>query len=193
MRIVKLLDHKLENAVATVFENNKNHKLYFNLEHGNNIVKNVSHVYRISISTNFIKPEKTTDKYELKEDTFCITPLKIKGVNIKTRNGYQIYILKQTTGNMSDSDMLVFWHISNKKFLKGEINYSVEGDVSVIGEGAYASERGDNIFYMPAPVLEIYGNCTLKWEGIESNTRRKYGQIITYNFIDDKFDFKPLQ
>lgn len=192
MRVVKLSDHKIENAVATVFENSKNKKLYFNIEHGNNAVKKVSSVYRISISTDFLIPEKSTDKVELKEDSFCLTPLKIKGENLKTRKGHQVYILKQTIGNMSDTDLLVFWNITNKKFLEGEISYKIEGDVRLIGEGTFAIERGDTIYCTPAPVLEIYGNCVLSWKGIDNSTRKECGQIITYNYIDDKFDFKII-
>lgn len=193
MRVVRLSDHKLENAIATVFENNKNKKLYFNLEHGNNLVKNVSSVYRISINAKFFKPEKITDRYEFKENTYCLVPLKNRGTNFKTKSGNQVYILGKTDGNMSDSDMLVFWYISNKKFLKENISYKLEGDVTLIGEGMYATERGDNVFCMPAPVLEIYGNCTLSWEGIENNTGKRCGQVITYNYANDRFTFEPLQ
>lgn len=188
MKLIALLDHKIEPLIANVFKTKQN-RLYYSLKLGDYNVKNVSKTYHFTIDAKMAKPTSETDTLRLDGNNYEITPIKSHGEKLVNGRGEQVYNITSTRNSIMDKDLLVCWFIPAKRCIPGSTIYTIEGDVTQISEAVNAKERDGVIFATPIPIIEIYGNCVLNWSSVNVDGR-KLGQKIVYDIQQDKFLFE---
>lgn len=182
MKIMKLTSMTIAAAVAVVHANKSKNRRYFNIRHGSS-GKDLW-VYVCGLDVNYFSPKNTSDALTLDADNYILTPVIRRKEPVKDIKDNVIYNI--TIDNMihHKKDYLVFWEIPNKNYTT--VTYTINGKCSEIGKGITGKERNDKIYSSPAPVLEIYGSCSLYWEGIDEAGNKDF-QTITYNYDENRW------
>lgn len=186
MRILRLTGLKIEPMTASAYTKGKDNNIkYFNVKHGSS--EPGFHVYSCGVDTELGIPSSNADTYTFTGDTYTLRSyLKPDSKKpLKDKIGNQYYLIATDTTESTKKDMIVFWEIPNKNFIKCE--YSLDGMVTEIGKGYLGKRRLNIEFKVPAPVLEVIGSCTLKWEAVTMDNV-KYSQVINYDEGTEKWD-----
>lgn len=189
MRLFKLTPSKIETVKAIA--NGKNNNLYYSIPHGNR--GNGLYCYYLSICAKFAKPENKTDTLDLIGDAFFLKPIrdkKTKKISRDKKNNV-LYFLGKENSFKDDNEILLFWHIPYTGY--DSINFFIDGKCSVIAKAVSGKERGDTTIKSPAPIIEIYGSCTLRWEGVRIADNVMVEQTITYDHGTDNFNIEPIK
>ena len=180
MKIISLTENGTFTAKAKAYINND--KKHFNIIHG---AKGFWE-YRLGIVDSYAKPENENDELILDKDNYIIKPVMSKALNdyYKDARGNNVYNVAEGNAEINN-DCLVLWTIPNKRYIN--VNFKVEGLCEVIAIGENGIERPDAKYISPAPVVEIYGSCTLTWTA-EKLDGTKIRQVIKYNYREGSFN-----
>lgn len=178
MKILKLADYQLEPVTPTIFKNKRGEEFY-NIVLGNRDIHGFRYSLRLS-KTSFnpkIQPNLTLDK-----DDYILRPfIKINNpeeTKISTdKQGNMIYILDRETGLNNPQDIILIWDIPNNMY--NDIKFDCKGNVNILACGYNAKTRGNVTYKSPSVLLEVYGDCSLSWKGLDNN-KTPIGQTVNY-------------
>ena len=153
MKILKITtDGLLEPMVALPIE--KNEKVYYNIFHGDKECWE----YRCAIDSRIALPKLNKDLI-LKEDHFIFRYLTDENDNnILDQTGNKYIVISKNSNPGHKADSLIFWEVPVGV---RELEYSIDGFANEIGSGY----KGDKENKVPAPVLDVYGDCKLSYTG----------------------------
>lgn len=186
MRIIKLTGINSSPAIATVHRNHKSDNMYFNIKHGSQ-GENLW-VYSCELNKSHFAPSALADELKLDNDNYVIIPVKKNGSVVKDKKDNTLYMITIDHNQNHKQDMLIFWEIPNVNYT--EVTYKITGMANDIGHGWSGKERGEICFKSPAPVIEIYGNATLEWSGLDRDGNN-IKQTITV--INGAINIKPIE
>ena len=176
MKIKKLTsDGLLEPLTAIPVE--RNEKLYYNVFHGDPKCWE----FRCSVDSR-IATVKLNKPLLFDADHYVIKEIKDKdGKNILDQIGNSYFVISKNKCLTHKTDLLLFWDISHT--LK-EVTYTIGGFAKEIGKG-YTGYKDNHI---PAPVIEVYGDCKLSYSGIDEDKNIK----VTYDYHYDNEVLKRI-
>ena len=183
MRIFKLTKTGLTGAVAEAHYIKKNKQLVYVVKHGSS--GNNLGYWMGRISTKVTVPNNINDVIKLDRNDYILTPVRLNDKVIKDRLGNTIYNISIDRSSIYSKDILLLWDIPNEDYVN--VKYEITGKCSLIGEGTHGKDRGDIIYKSPAPILEIYGDCVLKWTAKDKDNN-EYGQEISYINEGEKWE-----
>ena len=85
--------------------------------------------------------------------------------------------------------VLLLWEIPNKRYIN--VSFETDGDCHIVGSGETGSIRDGIEYISPAPVLEIFGSCTLKWWGYDKHSNL-VKQEITFDYPNSQWNIKAV-
>lgn len=187
MKILNLSATETTPVVAIVPNRKKQDKLYYEIQHGSR--GSTLWMWTANFAYQQFSPKDISDELKLTGDNYYLKTLYKEGVATTDKQGNVNYLI--TTDNMHNhkKDILLLWEIPNVNN-DTDLKYEISGQVNELGLGYTGRERGTNIGKTPAPVLEITGDCVLKWcstvDGVTSS------QTIKYNYSKDNWDIQPI-
>lgn len=198
MKILRLRNNKVSPVVAYCCAQYKSgvnkDKLSFMISHGN--YGKYSWSLRTYLHRNTFPPTKSGDSLVLDKSnyTFKVQRRAIKDDKNRTidseytkdNKGNYIYMVDKDDVSLYNNNIILFWDIPI--LTCDTVTYRLEGNVRVLAEGIYGKEYLDTTLTVPAPILEIYGNCKLTWNGSDEVRNLKYTQTITYDYDKDIWD-----
>jgi len=181
MKITKLTLQGIKPAVSEVIVNKG--KKYHNLKHGTTGKR----LWSWSASMDVKKFPVTSDEGIILDGSdYVLIPISKDGKILKDGINNCNYVISKDNIESHTNDILVLWEIPIKNF--NEVEISLSGDVVEIGRGYIGKYRPDRKQRIPAPILEITGNCTIKWKATTFNGE-VYQQIINYK--ESSWDINP--
>lgn len=181
MKILKLTLQGIKNTYSEIIEHNG--KRYHNLKHGTSGKR----LWSWSASMDIKKfPVVSDERVELDGNDYVLIPISRDGKILKDGIGNCNYVISKDDVESHRSDIIVLWEIPIKNFKTIEIELS--GDVSEIGRGYIGKYRVDRKQRIPAPILEITGNCAITWTG-DTFDGDGYKQVIKYK--ESNWDINP--
>jgi len=190
MEIKKLTWTGIEPMKAQAFYNNKGDRLFFNVKHGTE--GKLFGYWLGRVSPKIAKPKDISDTYVFDKNNYVLIPNrdKVTGNINKDKLGNNIYSIGIDYSTIHQNDIILFWEIPNKNYK--DVNFEINGDANLIGMAYNGKDRGDdNLHISPAPVVEIYGNCTLTWKAININNDEIY-QTAKYNYNNGVWEISPV-
>ena len=185
MKLLRLTYLATEEVKAQAFKSNNKESMHYAVKHGTDGSNFGYWLGRISKKVS--EPDNISDVFTLKGNNFILLPVKRDSEILRDKLGNIVYTIGIDFNTMHQKDIILYWEIVNKNY--NTIEYSISGDVSEIGKGYNGKDRGDIVYKSPAPVLEIYGNCTLNWTAVDV-LGDEYTQEIVYH--DNDWDVKPI-
>lgn len=168
---------RLHNGIVTpasldAFLNNNNGATHMNLTHGAKGVGGWKWFAGVDKST------VTDESALLTKNDYVLIPVYKAGKHIKDKAGNLCYNISRNSDPVHTSDLLVLWTPASKSYT--DVKCTVLGGCEIIGSGKYPIGRGGRRS-LPAPVVEIYADATLRWvgtnpEGVVSQ------QLISYDY-----------
>lgn len=175
MRILTLTSEGIGNAVATIFKNKDT--IHFNIKHGSS--GRDLHVWSCGMDKKYFNPAKhQSSTFELTDDNYVLLPVRKNGEQLKDKNNNNIYSVSIDNVKNHKKDIILIWEIPNNKYTS--VVFTINGDVSLLGEGVIGKTRNGVDYTSPAPVLEIFGVCKLTWSGIDEHNNT-VGGVIEYD------------
>lgn len=188
MTLLKLVKDSIRPIIAYANHNRAKSELHYAVTHGT-AGSNFGY-WMCKINTHINKPSKLGDEVELRDNSYILIPLKNSKGFIKDKLGNNIYYINKDNNTVHKRDIVVFWEIPNINYVN--VTYSLSGSVYEIGVAYNGKDRGDIVFKAPAPIIEVFGDCLLKWEAtdVHGNT---YSQQIEYRHGDAYWDIQPIK
>jgi len=181
MKITKLTLQGIKTVTSEIIEHNGNK--YHNLKHGTNGKR----LWSWSASMDIKKfPVQNDEPLILDGSDYVFIPITKKGKVVKDAIGNCNYVISRDNVESHTNDIIVLWEIPIKNF--NTITTTLDGDVMEIGHGFIGKFRPERKQRIPAPVLEITGNCSITWEGVTFDNKR-YKQVINYR--ESNWDINP--
>lgn len=173
MKIIKLTSSIVSKVIASTVKNKNKTKEYYNIKHGGR--GEGLHTYKMGMDERIFKVDKS--ELILNDDNYILIPIYRQKKQLKDKADNFMYYI--STDQMEDhkNDHIVFWEIPNKFYT--DVKYEITGDVNTIACGTIGRSRGNVNYTSPAPILEVYGECTLSWTAIDNNGR-KLEQVFTF-------------
>lgn len=149
----------------------KNDKLYYNIFHGSPQVWE----FRCSVDAR-LACVKVDKKLCLKEDHFIFREITNDGeVILKDKLGNIYYVISKDSNEHHKKDVVIFWDIKDDLT---NIIFKTDGFVKVLGHGFNGTAENP----IPAPILEIYGDASFHYEGLDENKKiKKVSYQFTHN------------
>ncbi len=164
--LIKILKNgELVSPIPRVYKGRLPETCYYNLIHGNK----EGWEYRLSVDSRIAKVRECPE-FKLDKNYYILRPLKRNGVPSKDKKGNLYQVISRDFDTTHKNNILLLWEINTKYT---DVLYHVKGFVSKIGEG-FNNET-------PAPVLELYGDCTL-------TIKAKLNDKVVREEIDIKLD-----
>lgn len=188
MRFVKIANNGIKNVVARTIKSKNDNKLYYNITFGSNgnFKDKKLRELRLLMNINFFVPKTLQDELNLDQDDYILNPYKDKDGQVKKDiYGNTIYIVGKDDAYFHKRDIILFWEIPN--YNENNIQYKIEGDHNIIGEGQLGKERGENTYISPAVIVELNGDCTLSW------TSLKYKQELKFDYAKGQFEIGIIE
>jgi len=178
MKILKITASVIKPVKAVTVRSrnvNKPDDLHYNVKFGS--MGSDLWVYSMGVDRKLFKPKDAGDVLELTDDNYVLIPIKNNGDAIKDRKGNDIYYITVDHTEDHRKDTIALWEIPSRNYQN--VEYTADGEVRVLGYGLTGKTRGSIKYISPAPVLEVMGDCVLKWTGIDKNNK-EVSQTITY-------------
>lgn len=186
MKFVKIANNEIKNVVARAIK--KSDKLYYNINFGSNGTfknKKLKELHLL-LNVRFFIPNNLQDELVLDQDYYILNPYRNKeGQIIKDKYGNIVYIVGKDDAYFHKKDVVLFWEIPNYNEI--DVEYKIDGNYNIIGEGSLGKERGEETYSSPAVIVELNGNCTLSWKS------KKYKQEIKFTYDSGKFDIGIIE
>jgi len=190
MKIVRLGSASVSPVVAEAYKvKNKNNKESFsyNVRHGTAGPK--LGFWSVMLDFKLGKPENKESTLLLDQNNYVLRPFAPGGVNGTDVLGNKNYIISTDNNSIFKDDLLVLWDIHHKNYIK--VEYEISGDISEIGKAYNGRDRGDIVYKSPAPILEVFGDCTLAWTGTNQNGD-VFSQTFEYTYQDQKWNIGQI-
>lgn len=181
MKITKLTLQGIKTVTSEIIEHKGNK--YHNLKHGTNGKR----LWSWSASMD-AKKFSDTDNGPITMDgsDYVLIPITRDGKIVKDGIGNCTYVISKDNVDSHTNDILVLWEIPIKNF--NTVSIELSGDVIEVGRGYIGKYRIERRQRIPAPILEITGNCSITWEGVTFKGE-KYKQVINYK--ESNWDINP--
>lgn len=186
MKVLRLNNVSVKPAIAKVFVS-KNNDLYYNIKHGTR--GDGLWEYSCGLRKVTFTPETPDDEYILKGNNYVLNPVKIETNYLTDGKNNNVYNIATDESDVHKSDVILFWDIPNKNYIN--VTYTMDGLCVKIAEGITGRTRGSTLFSSPAPVIEILGDCTLKWTGNQEDGS-ELSQTIKYHYTEETWDISPI-
>lgn len=129
------------------------------------------------------KASPDAEEIELSGNEYSITPIKHKndGSIVKDNQGNIKYRIDcDGCPDAFRNDVLLFLDVPARN-LK-DIEYSLEGNVSILAKAIVGKDRGEAIMSSPALVLEVTGDFKLSYSGVNPDGVKEQG-VLTYDYL----------
>jgi len=186
MRIMRLANSSLSPAIAERYVGESGSKAHYNLKHGTR----GSDGWRWSAGLHDASFECEEEFKTLDGCNYDIVPVKVDGRIRKDSVGNIYYNIFVDNDPSHAEDIILLWTIPGRTYT--DIEFSVSGDVDVLGEGKAAKSRTKSAGYTVAPVLLIYGDCEFSWAG-KCAKGNAVGQTIKYRYGDKDWKISPIE
>jgi len=180
MKILRLVNSIITTATANKYIDPKSGKQYFNLTHG--VKGPATWKWYAGVSPKYFPEE--VDSIIFDNDNYGLIPVYRNNKLLADTKGNLCYNIITDNDPSNESDILLLWTIPTRTYK--DIKYNISGSVDLLGEGSHGRSRGPNSVSTPAPVLEIYGDCQLRWSGLSSEDG-EIEQIISYDYASSKW------
>jgi len=180
MKIKRLSDGIVTNAIADRFIDPTNEHVYYNLTHGNKGHGTWKWFSGLKVSDFNVNDISIT----LDGDNYNLVPVYKKGKLLKDNKNNICYNVVIDNDPYHKNDILLLWNIPSRGYK--DIEYDIDGVVEVIGVGVSGKSRGESTVTSPAPVLEIAGDCVLMWRGKDVRGNA-ISQTIEYSYHESKW------
>lgn len=190
MKVIKVSNTKVECAKATVVKSKTNelrYKIILGSE-GDGI-----HPYLLGLDTRYFKPESMDDVLSLDGDNFIIKEVRDrvtkKPMTLPCKK--KLFTISKSNAHTFPTDSIVIWEIPNNRYR--DVTYELNGDVELLVEGGNIGKiRNDIAYTSPTLLLEIYGNCELRWKGVDKNGNIVY-QTVVYKYESNEFNISTIE
>lgn len=154
MKLLKLTTTGTFPVQATVYQNKKDSNSYYNVKHGNSgkgLLK-----YSIFMDKRHYRPTDINDVLTIStdQDDFILYP-------IDKPSTKPLYVLSKDIMLEHKKNILLFWEIPNNLYT--DVVYSCTGSYNILAEGKVGINRGGKKYTSPAPIIELFDKCELKW------------------------------
>jgi len=161
---------------------------YFNIVHGN---KGAMFGYWLArINKHIAQPVNDNDIYTFTGNNYTLVPYRHSDGVSTDKLGNTIYSVSSDNGTEHIRDIILFWEIPNRSYVK--VDYKISGSVTEIGKGYTGRDRGEHVFKSTAPILEVFGDCTLEWTAVDLDGLT-YTQTITYVHESGSWDVQVIK
>lgn len=184
MKILRLAHNAINPAVAVAkIDVRKDEKLLrFMVTHGS--FGKDTWGMNFHITNNLGLPKNKDDKLVLKENNYTFKAVidRTKGKPIMDKAGNKLFTISKSKDYDSlDNDQIVLWSIPVGIYT--DVKYTITGSVTEVAKGINGKWLLDKFYTAPAPVLSIFGNCTLEWDAKDVRKGILHKQVITYDEI----------
>ena len=192
MRILKLINNKIEPVEAIAQFNkkkDKDGKFGYTIQHGS--FGNGLWTIKTYLHTRHFPLGKPGTKIKLDEDNYTFSAIHKDGKPVKDQRGNNIYIISKDQNFYNLDTIILFWNLPI--IPNAEISYAVFGSARIIAEGTHGVFHVDHIIKIPAPVLDITGDCTLECYAKDIPNNTLITQTISYDSKSDRWEAQPKQ
>lgn len=202
MRIKRLSLRDILPAVARSVVTNRNKgtdkKLGYVLRHGTfsggKDKTNGGFAITTYLGDRKFKPQIEGEELRLDGDNWVLTPMLKKQEDgtytpMLDKQGNVIYIINKEEYLGFNTDTVVFWDIPFGTYT--DVHYELEGSVRELACGYTSKWYLDTNILIPAPMLEVFGSCTLKWSAVDIKKKQLITQTITYDLGNDEWNIPP--
>ncbi len=185
MKMLKLTGLGVSPVYATIYVGKRTQVRYFNIMHGSRDFK----VWSCGMNKHLFNPDNyghDITKLELSANNYTLRPIQ----TAKNPGETQFYAVYSDNVDSHTTDTVLFWEIPNKRYTN--VNYTFEGSCREIGCGETGMVRDGTSYMSPAPVLEIYGDVTLEWTGIDMQGKN-LSQTIHYEYATSTWKIPPIE
>jgi len=186
MKILRLTDSVVTNAEADIYVDPLTKHKYFNLAHGTK--GPATWKWYAGVDPSYFDKEGVTLVFD--RDSYNLAPIYKAGKPVSDKKGNLCYNVIIDNDPSHRKDVVLLWSIPARTYTN--VEYSISGSAQEIGLGVFGKSRGINSIIIPAPVVEIFGNCTLTWSAMNSDNVTIM-QSITYNHYDTSWDIGSLE
>lgn len=189
MKIVKLTTAEVKSAICQTYSKKKeNGKVYrtYSIKHGTSGTD--FGYWLLPVTSSIDIPTSDGDSKELNDNKYILVKRKQDNKSVD-RLGNNLYMLAMDYNTLHQKDLIVLWEIPNKNYTS--VIYTINGDVEYLGKGYNGKVRGSIIYKSPAPVLEVFGDCTIGWEAVNKEGHT-CTQQIAYDYARGQWDIQPI-
>jgi len=186
MKILRLTDSLVSPACTNKHVDTTTNKCYSNLTHGTK--GPATWMWFAGISPKHF-PNNSGDELLLDGDNYSLVPVYKKSMLLRDKKDNICYNVTIDNDPTHKNDIILLWSIPGRTY--ADITFEVSGSVELLGEGVYGKSRGPNSITIPAPVLEIFGDCKLVWIGKDSNGHT-VSQVVDYAYTESKWDIGSI-
>lgn len=168
--LIKILrNEELLDPIPMVYKGRLPETFYYNLIHGDK----EGWEYRLSVDSRITKVKEGVT-YKLDKNYYVLRPITKNGKPLLDNKGNAYQVISRDFDTAHKNNMLLLWELPPEY---NDAKYHIKGFANEIGLGYHGK--------VPAPVLEIYGDCTLTCIG-EMNNK------VIKEVIDIKLDTLKL-
>jgi len=186
MKILRLSNSVISAAIADKYIDSKTNHEHFNINHG----ARGPDTWRWFACLHDMYFKSKEPQIVLDNDNYELDPVSRNGEPLTDTKGNQCYNIVIDNDPAHKNDILLLWTIPGRGY--DNVEYDVSGSVEVIGAGSLGKSRIEGTTSYPAPVLLISGDCTLKWEGINSDGM-KVTQVVNYEYWNTTWNIEPIE
>lgn len=194
MRIIGLNNNGETSVSATIYSDTRNNKKYYNLLHGGIRNNGKTYPWKCGVDAKLFPVTDTSpESLLLDNDNYTLIPAIKNKKQIMDINNNYVYMLSQDNNATHQHDILVLWEIMNNYYT--DISYTIDGSCDIIGNAVIGRFKGYSggtgrssakLYMATAPVLLVYGDCTLKWVGVNEDGSSHQQEFI-YKKVNNKF------
>ena len=186
MKIMRLIDSIIDVAVADRYDDPKSKNRHYNLSHGS---KGAS-TWRWYAGLDPRCFPNDSNCVVLDNDNYNLKPVYSKNKLLKDAKGNICYNIVTDSNPEHKHDILLLWSIPVRNCT--DVEFSIDGDVDIVGTGYSGKSRGEKSTVTPAPVLEITGDCVLKWSGT-TKQGKSVKQTVSYRYYESHWTIGVLE
>lgn len=191
MKVIKISSTKVEcpTATAVMSKNNKDPRFKIILgSEGDGV-----YPYMLGLDTKYFKPTDIEDKVILEGDNYIIKEVKSPDTKkpMVLPDGKKLYTISKSSAHTFPKDTIVIWEIPNSRYT--DVEYEISGDVEKLVEGGSIGKIRNGIAYTsPTLVLEVFGDCELKWTALNKENKR-ISQTVKYSYDSDEYKISSIE
>jgi hypothetical protein len=186
MKILRLSNSIVRPAIADRYIDPASGVIHFNLRHGSK-GKGSWLWYAGLSSTHFNSKE---DSISLDDDNYGLVEVYSKGILLKDKRDNICYNVIIDNDPSHANDILLLWTITGTGY--SDVSYEYSGCADLVGMGISSRLLRPEDGKVDAPILNIYGDCSMRWNATNSSGT-KISQDINYVFCDNEWNIGPIK
>jgi len=186
MKILRLSNSVISCAIADKYVDSNSGKVHFNINHGSR----GTNTWRWYACLHDLYFKSEESHITLDGDAYELDPVMRNGSPLVDSKDNQCYNVVMDNDPCHKNDILLLWTIPGRGY--DNVEYSVTGNIELIGEGSSGKSRLEGAASYPSPILLISGDCKLHWSGVNSNGD-KVSQNISYDYWNTNWGIEPVE